>query len=86
MEPIANSSSTSSGQGTTDSPVSMIPSVAVTDDKIYYNDSAAVTAGLVPTGGNGHAEITPGEGYNNNQKSNTGVSPYTPDAAVQYDA
>jgi len=87
MEQIANSSSTSSGQGTTDSPVSMIPSVAATDDRIYYNDSATVTAGLVPTGGNGHAEITPGEGNQNQNRTRTytDLSPSAPNAAVQYD-
>jgi len=46
LEPVAENSSPSRDQGTT-------PSAAATDDRVYYNDSAAVIAGLAPASGNG---------------------------------
>jgi len=49
LQPVADSSSTSSGQGTTDSPVSTTPSAAATDGRIYYDDSVAGSAGFAAT-------------------------------------
>ena len=52
-------STASSGYGTTDNHAYGTLSVAATDDRIYYNDSAAVNAGRAPTTGNDHAVNIP---------------------------
>jgi len=63
LQPVADSSSTSSGQGTTtDSTVSTTPSAAATDGRIYYDNSVAASAGLAPTASGVYDVLFPGEG------------------------
>jgi len=56
---IDDRSTASSGYETTDGPVSTTPSIAATEDRIDENDTAAVSAGLPPTTGNGHVVNIP---------------------------
>jgi len=76
VEPVSSSPTTFSGEGTTHGAVTMTPSAAATDAVVYYNNSAAVSALLAPTAGDGHAVIIPGE--DNREYEQISPGPYPP--------